>query len=716
MNGIHGKKAALIQTIKHATKQPEIIHLQETHCEASPNIPGYRSYASSVPKSTEKWARVRGGVCTLVKKGLVYLEHDLKHTTNTEHLTIEVVVSKRGKRHKEHIYITNIYTKPKYSSQRYGTLIRKIKQLAKDNTTLICGDFNAQHTTWGYQRTTAKGRNLLEETQNADYHLINDISTPYEETLGSDHCIIEIIIPLNCHAAPPRKQKLTDWNKFRASLETIPSHIDDIEEWTEALLTEAQQATTEIETDEDMPNMDSRLAHLLEARDSLKKRWKKQRHNRKLRKRIALLNREIEKHCAVLCRQQWHAICQEANGQIHKSRAWRLLLHLLDDSQTKGTQQYTLARTLLKARKELGDEEVCKRLNDKYLPATPPSPLPSYTGDANPKLDADIEEWEVRAIHQKINSKSAAGPDGVSNKALRNLSDGAITALTKFFNERWRSGTLPPKWKEARTVLIPKPDFLTDRTTTIVAGDLELPTKKLGSTGTPQGAVISPTLFNLVMIGMAERLRALPKVKHIIYADDITLWMAGGSDGEIEASLQQAIDVVEEHLEDTGLQCSPAKSELLLLLPRRKFRAAHMPDIQLRTKDGTTIPRVHTLRVLGLHIEELRYNGHTVKLLDSKVSRAISLIKKISTNDSRTAVLRFAENKVHPSVVRVCGALRPSSTGVCIKLFPAHMGMVGPEANRNEDADRMASALTRRNACPAPPPAENYDSDGEDFT
>lgn len=35
------------------------------------------------------------------------------------------------------------------------------------------------------------------------------------------------------------------------------------------------------------------------------------------------------------------------------------------------------------------------------------------------------------------------------------------------------------------------------------------------------------------MIGVAERLRALPKVTHTIYADDITLWMTGGSDGEI---------------------------------------------------------------------------------------------------------------------------------------------------------------------------------------
>lgn len=60
MNGTHGKKAVLIQAIKHATRQPDIILLQETHCEVSPKIPRYRSYATSVPKSTEKWARSRG--------------------------------------------------------------------------------------------------------------------------------------------------------------------------------------------------------------------------------------------------------------------------------------------------------------------------------------------------------------------------------------------------------------------------------------------------------------------------------------------------------------------------------------------------------------------------------------------------------------------------------------------------------------------------------
>lgn len=53
-------------------------------------------------------------------------------------------------------------------------------------------------------------------------------------------------------------------------------------------------------------------------------------------------------------------------------------------------------------------------------------------------------------------------------------------------------------------------DFLFERTVEICAGDLQLPEKQLGSVGTPQGSVISPLLFNLVMIGVARRLEGIP--------------------------------------------------------------------------------------------------------------------------------------------------------------------------------------------------------------
>ncbi|KAM7281852.1 hypothetical protein ISCGN_002013 [Ixodes scapularis] len=43
------------------------------------------------------------------------------------------------------------------------------------------------------------------------------------------------------------------------------------------------------------------------------------------------------------------------------------------------------------------------------------------------------------------------------SQMLRNLSNEAITGITKYINECWRQGQLPRQWKTAKVVLIPKP-------------------------------------------------------------------------------------------------------------------------------------------------------------------------------------------------------------------------------------------------------------------
>lgn len=44
-------------------------------------------------------------------------------------------------------------------------------------------------------------------------------------------------------------------------------------------------------------------------------------------------------------------------------------------------------------------------------------------------------------------------------------------------------------------------------------------------------------LFNLVMIRVAERLASIEDARRTIYADDITVWVVGGSDAHIESTL-----------------------------------------------------------------------------------------------------------------------------------------------------------------------------------
>ncbi|XP_065306438.1 uncharacterized protein [Dermacentor albipictus] len=77
-------------------------------------------------------------------------------------------------------------------------------------------------------------------------------------------------------------------------------------------------------------------------------------------------------------------------------------------------------------------------------------------------------------------------------------------------------------------------------------GDFRSEEVPLGGRGTPQGAVISPTLFDICMIGLSDRSARVEDVEHTIYTDDITIWCSGGCEGRVEEAMQEAIDLIED--------------------------------------------------------------------------------------------------------------------------------------------------------------------------
>ncbi|KAH6924397.1 hypothetical protein HPB50_016668 [Hyalomma asiaticum] len=88
----------------------------------------------------------------------------------------------------------------------------------------------------------------------------------------------------------------------------------------------------------------------------------------------------------------------------------------------------------------------------------------------------------------------------------------------------------------------------------------------------PQGAVLSPLLFNIAMMKLPRALAEVEGIYHAIYADDITLWTNRGSLGEIEECLQQAASIVDAYAAQCGLQCAPSKSEFLHIRANIKDR------------------------------------------------------------------------------------------------------------------------------------------------
>ncbi|XP_077557322.1 uncharacterized protein LOC144172510 [Haemaphysalis longicornis] len=333
------------------------------------------------------------------------------------------------------------------------------------------GDFNAPYGLWGYVYDTTKGRNLWQDANEMDLTLVTDKAFPtrignsatrdttpdlafvknvedvgWENTameFGSDHYILET----HFKVARSRVREFTfvDWDHFRKIREEPgrASAPASLEEWCEGIRNDASAATKKVVTDLDVEQMDS------------------QRLNRRLRKKISELNKVIDDYCKVLCKQQWDELCESIDGQIRNGKSWGMLKHLLDVSGPKSNQKHTLARALHEATWTHTGDELVSKLLQKYLPirhnGDVVTQLPDYRGPPRPVLDEDFSVAEVRQAIFALNRKSAPGPDGVTNRMLRNLDAPSIAFLTDKINEVWKNGVVPAEWKMACTVLIPKP-------------------------------------------------------------------------------------------------------------------------------------------------------------------------------------------------------------------------------------------------------------------
>ncbi|XP_042145538.1 uncharacterized protein LOC121835420 [Ixodes scapularis] len=296
-------------------------------------------------------------------------------------------------------------------------------------------------------------------------------------------------------------------------------------------------------------------------------------------------------------------------GQLGLKRTWLLLRHLLDPTSSKHEQQHRL-NTFLHQWPGTEDE-LLQELQSRYVGVPRTTSLPPYAGSSNPLLDSDITVPEVRAALLQLHTNSTPGPDQITNKALRNLDDPNLAAINPG----------PRMYGYIKA-------FLTDRQATITLGSLTSDPIQLGSYGTPQGSVLSPFLFNLALLPLPAKLNTLPGLHYSLYADDITLWMGGGSDGHIEATLQSAVDIIAVHVGAANLSCSPQKSELLLLRPSRV--ATTPPEIRLQVNNHL-IPEVPTIRVLGLLIQNNGKNTQALQKLQISVDQTLRLIHRISS-------------------------------------------------------------------------------------
>ncbi|KAH9379743.1 hypothetical protein HPB48_011673 [Haemaphysalis longicornis] len=113
------------------------------------------------------------------------------------------------------------------------------------------------------------------------------------QNLGSDHDIFFTVILAKDYSAYVAEAKLTYCSKFPVRRETLPPiEIESIEESASEVMVDSKGTAKKVHLTKRIPHVDPRLLHMWEVRRSLIRRWKRQRNNRKLKKRIGSLTEE----------------------------------------------------------------------------------------------------------------------------------------------------------------------------------------------------------------------------------------------------------------------------------------------------------------------------------------------------------------------------------------------------------------------------------------
>lgn len=470
--GYGKKRGNLQQYINHreGEDKPDVVALQEPRRLAK--LSGYKSYGEDKGDKTQ--------VTTLVRRNVPVILHDTGITT-VAHILLEI--TSHTKADTRSIFVLNVYTSPT-KRQKFASLFRAALDIAKKQTLIIAGDFNAPHPDWGYKLESVKGRNLWVDAHQCGLSLITDPEQPTRrgnfkhqdstpdltftkctrevtwtntmEDLGSDHLIIRITTTAGPTKRKGRKCAVTDWDKFRHFFEGHKSNeIQDIGTWTECVKAAAKRATKIIPEEANLTTADSRLLHLWEAKHQLELRLHTQRKNRSLRRRIAQLSRTIEAHANQVTLQQWQDTCDSFDRQPNVPKTWSIIRHLLDPEGNKAAQNNRMSEIVRRNGKD--GKDLVDQVRKTYLGNYPRRTPSSYGGAENELLDEDLCTHEVMEAIRNLKVKSAPGPDGITNKMIRNLDFEAVENLTAFLNTSWRNGEIPKQWKTAKVVMIPKP-------------------------------------------------------------------------------------------------------------------------------------------------------------------------------------------------------------------------------------------------------------------
>ncbi|GFX63089.1 probable RNA-directed DNA polymerase from transposon X-element [Trichonephila clavipes] len=393
------------------------------------------------------------------------------------------------------LVITSLYISPSVSYQHIHTDVEALFSLG--GASIICGDFNAHHTSWGCRRNDNRGniiKNLIDSTDTQivapttptrfghnsasiidfaltrNIHWLSQVESIAE--LSSDHNPLIISFDTNRRFAFPRRIVTTDWAAFRELLS--PAHYtfqpitartgEDVEtqvaDLTDAIINTHTLSSKPIRG-RNSYYVSEEIRQLMIERNRARKVWQFTRDpsdKRVLNNIQNRLHRKIKAFQNKIWEDELRALdpddgsLWEMSKELRKKKSPVYALNGQGGiAHTDSDKAEVIACSLEKQFQENNithsSDSIVNRVVENYFlnennfdaPLSPPMPS------------------EVLNYIKKAQIRRAPGREGITNKILQNLTLPVIFQITNIISNIFITGHFPDSWKHASVIPILKP-------------------------------------------------------------------------------------------------------------------------------------------------------------------------------------------------------------------------------------------------------------------
>ncbi|CAB0039078.1 unnamed protein product, partial [Trichogramma brassicae] len=330
------------------------------------------------------------------------------------------------------IFFFSVYAPPRLSEREFSALLANITEEARGRRPLvIAGDFNAWSTEWGCRETRPRASILLDSLALLDAVLLNTGDVP------------------STHRSYRWNARTLDVDLFSAvvsSASVAPGTAEDMASGLMSVITGACDASMSKANPrrrrEPVYWWTAEIADLRRSCQRARRLFQRSRgrHDKETHSaNYASARRLLRVAIKTSKRRCWRQLCDEVDNDVW-GKPYKVAMSRLGCPQAKQPSSPLLVRGAVAA----------------LFPRVPSGPALRLPRRAEEPIPAVTLE-ELKGAQSRIKERSAPGPDGIPNSALKIAVAARPDIFLRVYTTCLETGVFPSSWKRQRLVLLPKP-------------------------------------------------------------------------------------------------------------------------------------------------------------------------------------------------------------------------------------------------------------------